>query len=524
MKKKIAIDQRKTFGLELSKELDAKKITKKQAGKLSGINYQSILGWCNGVQYPSEKLFYKLYDSLKLSPELKQLYLSVAACRLDTANETRSALGVLITKARTDAGISTAQLTELLKVKCRRVAEWETGRCLPRKATWDKLKTVLDLPEEADHIYQGCGMLRYKTVRKAKLSGLGASILSARIAAGLSRSTLANFLGVKQSRKIYRWERGITKPPKDIWNKLKALFGLPEEADCLYQEGTRSRHKSGANHLLSKGRGWILECRLNLGITQEELSKALGLSPSSMVSIWESGKRNPSEQQKYILKRLFEAKEADHDVDIISLGEELRKQQNLPVRRSFCTFLEYRKALNAVSGKFTEEKRIFLNKLIDELIQTNCCPARIAKRVGIKRNTIKLWCLGLHKPTPRLFDRLVKILGFSPELWGLYERFLRQQDGTQNTINKPKLLGRLIAEARMSKGLMQTDVQKALHLSSSSTVRHWEHGYKVPIRIYWYALTGMLGLSEEAQQLYAELVKNRPERVQNRKYRTQKIN
>lgn len=522
MKKKIAMDQCKTFGLELSKELDVKKITKKQAGKLSGINYQSILGWCNGAQYPSEKLFYKLYDSLKLSPELKQLYLSIAACRLDTANETRSALGALITKARTDARISTAQLTELLKVKCRRVAEWETGRYLPRKATWDKLKTVLNLPEEADHIYQGCRMLRYKTVRKAKLSGLGALIFSARTAACMSCSMLANFLGLKRSNKIYSWERGFARPPKDIWNKLKALLELPEEADRLYQERIRTRHKIGASYLLSKGSGWLLECRLRLGITQEELSKALGLSPSSMVSKWESGRRTPSEQQNYILKQLFEAKEADHDVDIISLGEELRKQQNLSVREASSTFLEYREALNAVSDKFTEEKRIFLNKLIDELVHTNCCLARIAKRVGIKRNTIKLWCLGLHKPTPRLFDRLVKTLGFSPELWRLYERFLRQQDGTQNTTNKPKLLGRLIAEARMSKGLMQTDVQKALHLSSS-TVRYWEHGYKVPIRIYWYALTGMLGLSEEAQQLYAELVKNRPERVQNRKYRTQQI-
>ena len=523
MKKKIIIDQRKTFGRELTKALAAQKITKKQAGNLSGINYCSITAWCNGTQYPSEKLFYKLYNSLRLSPELKQLYLGIAACRLNAANETRYALGALITKARTDAEISMTQFAELLKVKCGTVAGWETGRYLPRKATWDKLKTVLNLPEGADRIYCERLMLRYQTIRKTDFSGLGALIFSARTAADMSRPTLANVLGIKQSIKIYYWERGIVKPPKDIWNKLKALLELPEEADRLYQESIRSRHKIGANCLLSKGSGWILKLRLRLDITQEELSKALGLSSSAMVSRWESGRRTPSEQQKYILKRLFEAKEADRDADIISLGEELRKQQNLSVRESYHTFLDYKDALNAVSDKFTEEKRIFLNKLVDELIHTNCCPSRIAKRVGINRTAIKLWCLGLHKPTPRLFDRLVKTLGFSSELWGLYERFLRQQDGTQNTVNKPKLLGRLIAEARISKGLMQTDVQKALHLSSANTVTHWERGYKVPIQIYWYALTGMLGLSEEAQQLYAELVKNRPAHVQNRKYRTQKI-
>ena len=67
------------------------------------------------------------------------------------------------------------------------------------------------------------------------MENIGNLIVEKRKERGLTQAELGSMLGIS-SKAVSKWERGLSKPCEEHWNRLVALLGLPVESTITAEE------------------------------------------------------------------------------------------------------------------------------------------------------------------------------------------------------------------------------------------------------------------------------------------------
>lgn len=111
-------------------------------------------------------------------------------------------LAQLILHARTEAGLTRAQLAVRVGVTRNTIHRWEEYNCAPQPRYLTMLAEAFDLePEELDAYVP----------RQGEDDGIGARLRRVRFQLGLTQTALASKLEVSQST-VSSWEQGIRTP------------------------------------------------------------------------------------------------------------------------------------------------------------------------------------------------------------------------------------------------------------------------------------------------------------------------
>ena len=67
------------------------------------------------------------------------------------------------------------------------------------------------------------------------MENIGDLIVEKRKERGLTQAELGSMLGIS-GKAVSKWERGLSKPCEEHWNRLVALLGLPVESTITAEE------------------------------------------------------------------------------------------------------------------------------------------------------------------------------------------------------------------------------------------------------------------------------------------------
>lgn len=130
-----------------------------------------------------------------------------------------------LTSRRKELKLSQSELGEILGYSMQTVSNWETGRCLPDLALWDKLAKALEIDVTG---LLTCEVRNFDCLDKERNFDVDAfrkNLKELRVEQGLTQIDLASITHTN-NKTVSFWESGTSSPSMENFFALKTLFGV----------------------------------------------------------------------------------------------------------------------------------------------------------------------------------------------------------------------------------------------------------------------------------------------------------